>query len=270
MKRYIYFLLILGAFSQTFSQNQKDANGKKQGYWKKKDEKTDKLIYEGLFKDDKPQGLFKYYYPHDTIRALTNFKLDGKLAYSTLFHPNGKKMALGKYIGEERDSIWSFFDESGTLISKENYAVGKKEGTHYVYLPNGVVSEERQFKNGKMHGPYKLYYDKNLIKTEGSYLDGELDGKNVFYFPNGVLAAEGTYKKGQKQGVWIYRENNGKLKEKELYKPGGILASKKESEEYFNKNKVAETKTDTVTKKQVDVKPKASGNKPTQPTKHKP
>ena len=120
---------------------------------------------------------------------------------------------------QERDSVWSFFDESGTLISKENYAVGKKEGTHYVYLPNGVVSEERQFKNGKMHGPYKLYYDKNLIKTEGSYLDGELDGKNVFYFPNGVLAAEGTYKKGQKQGVWIYRENNGKLNEKELYKP---------------------------------------------------
>jgi antitoxin component YwqK of YwqJK toxin-antitoxin module len=270
MTKYIYLWLFLGIFCLAFSQNQTDANGKKQGYWKKKDEKSNKLIYEGLFKDDKPQGLFKYYYPHDTVRALTNFKLDGKMAYSTLFHPNGKKMASGKYIGEEKDSVWNYFDESGTLISKENYIVGKKDGFHYVYLPNGVVSEERQFKEGKMHGPYKLYYDKNLIKTEGNYINGEMEGKNIFYYPNGVIAAEGTYKKGLKQGVWIYRENNGKVKEKELYKPGGILASQKEAEEYFNKNKVVETKTDTLKPKSTISTSKTTHPKSSHTSKQKP
>ena len=52
-------------------KTQTDANGKKQGYWKKKDEKTNKLVYEGLFKDDKPQGIFKYYYPFDSVKVIS-------------------------------------------------------------------------------------------------------------------------------------------------------------------------------------------------------
>lgn len=240
-----FFLSVLG-----FSQTQTDVNGKKQGYWRKKDDKTFKLIYEGLFKDDKPQGIFKYYYPHDTIKAIMNFKQDGKIAYSTMFHPTGKKMAYGKYIGEDKDSVWTYYDEKAILISKETFVKGKKDGMEYVYFPDGVVSEERKYKAGIMDGPYKLYYDKALVKTEGLYLNGKLEGKNVFYFPNGVTAAVGYYKNGAKTGPWIYRDKTGKVKEKELYKPGGELADKKETDAFFSKNKTADEKpkpTDTKT-----------------------
>lgn len=240
-KYYIIFFSLLFSLL-TNAQTQTDANGKKQGYWRKKDEKTNKLIYEGLFKDDKPQGVFKYYYPHDTIKAIMNFKQDGKIAYSTMFHPTGKKMAYGKYIGEDKDSVWSYFDEKAVLISKENYVKGKKDGMEYVYFPDGVVSEERKYKMGKMDGPFKLYYDKNLIKSEGVYLNGQLEGKNVFYFPNGVTAAVGYYKNGYKTGPWVYRDKTGKVKEKELYKAGGKLATAKETEDFFNKNKTADEK----------------------------
>ncbi|MCD6020025.1 MAG: hypothetical protein K0S53_3146 [Bacteroidetes bacterium] len=220
-----FFIYVLG-----FSQTQTDANGKKQGYWRKKDDKTFKLIYEGLFKDDKPQGIFKYYYPHDTIKAIMNFKQDGKIAYSTMFHPTGKKMAYGKYIGENKDSVWTYYDEKATLISKETFVKGKKDGMEYVYFPDGVVSEERKYKAGVMDGPYKLYYDKALVKTEGVYLNGKLEGKNVFYFPNGV-------------------------KEKELYKPGGELADKKETDAFFSKNKTADEKPKTTETKTTTTKP---------------
>lgn len=249
-KYYIIFFSLIFSFL-TNAQTQTDANGKKQGYWKKKDEKTNKLIYEGLFKDDKPQGVFKYYYPHDTVKAIMNFKQDGKIAYSTMFHPTGKKMAYGKYIGEDKDSVWTYFDEKAILISKETYLKGKKDGMEYVYFPDGVVSEERKYKMGKMDGPFKLYYDKKLVKSEGVYLNGQLDGKNSFYFPNGVTAAVGYYKNGYKTGPWIYRDKAGKVKEKELYKAGGKLATPKETEAFFNKNKT------------IDEKPKATDTKTT-------
>src|ERR1700752_627998 len=137
-------LLISGILfsSFAFAQTQTDANGKKQGYWKKIDPKTNKLIYEGMFKDDKPQGIFKYYYPHDTLKAIINFKQDGKIAYSTMFHPNGKKMAYGKFINENKDSVWTYYDEKAVLISRETYVDGKKNGKEITYLPDGVVSEE--------------------------------------------------------------------------------------------------------------------------------
>ena len=149
MRKYIFFIFSVMISISIFAQTQTDASGRKQGYWKKVDEKTKKLIYEGLFKDDKPQGKFKYYYPFDSIKAIMDFKQDGKFAYSTMFHPNGKKMAFGKYIGENKDSVWTYYDDKVTVISRESYSNGQKNGMEYVYFPDGVVSEERKYKAGK-------------------------------------------------------------------------------------------------------------------------
>lgn len=219
-----------------------DASGKKQGYWKKKDEKTNKLIYEGLFKDDKPQGVFKYYGANDSVKAIMNFKQDGKFAYSTMFHlTTGKKMAEGKYVGEAKDSVWVYYDEKGILISRETFDKGKKHGKVFVYFPDGIVSEEHNYKLDVQDGVFKQYYDKTRIKGEGKYEAGQLEGKNSYYFPNGVAAATGYYKKGQKVGPWIYKNKEGKVTEKELYK-NGKLADKKETDEFFSKNKTPDDK----------------------------
>ncbi len=258
-----YFIIFFVVFSiLSYAQTQTDANGKKQGYWKKKDEKTGKLIYEGLFKDNVPQGIFKYYYPHDSIKAIMNFKQDGKIAYSTMFHLNGKKMAYGKYIGEAKDSVWTYYDETGVLISREKFKDGKKNGTMYVYFPDGIVSEERNYKMDVQDGPFKLYFDQKLVKGEGTYVNGKLEGKNAYYFPNGVSAAIGYYKNGQKVGPWVYKSSNGKVTEKELYK-NGELASKKETDAFFNKNKVADEKPkpEAAGTKTTTAKPKATATK---------
>jgi antitoxin component YwqK of YwqJK toxin-antitoxin module len=261
MGKYIFFIFSLMIGVSSYAQTQTDAAGKKQGYWKKMDDKTKKMIYEGLFKDDKPQGVFKYYYPHDTLKAIMNFKQNGKFAYSTLFHPTGKKMAYGKYIGEDKDSAWNYYDEKGILISRENYIKGKKDGTEYVYFPDGTISEERNYKLGKMDGLFKLFYDKILIKSEGLYVDGKLEGKNAFYYPNKVSAAIGYYKNGTKSGPWLYRDKNGKITERELYKPGGKLATAKETEEFFNKNKKSEDKLNSTETKTTTTKPNATTTK---------
>lgn len=243
----VYLLLIVIGF---YNAQTMDANGKKQGYWKKKDEKTNKLIYEGMFKDDKPVGTFKYYYPHDSIRAILNFRSDGQTASAKLFHLNGKKMAEGKYINKEiKDSTWNYFDEEAMLISKESYKNGKKEGLCMVYLPDGKLAEELNYKNGLLEGPYKKYFDGVIIREKGQNLKGYLDGKIIHYFPNGVEVAAGYYLNGKKNGVWVYKNQDGTIKEKELYL-NGRLANKKETEAFFQKNK-------TQPSDQSNTKPKA-------------
>lgn len=219
-----------------------DAQGRKQGYWKKMDEKTQKLIYEGMFKDDKPQGVFKYYYPLvDSVRALVDYKKDGKYAYAKLFHPNGKLMAKGKYLGESiKDSVWTYYDDLGVLMSKENYKNGKKEGKQFVYLPNGKTAEERNFKDGVEHGVFKQFYDGVKLKADGNFINGKQEGKMTYFYPNGIAAATGFYKNGMRNGPWIYKDKEGKVTEKELYEYGQI-ADKKTTDAFFDKNKVKDT-----------------------------
>ena len=114
-----------------------------------------------------------------------------------------------------------------------------------------------------MDGPFKLYFEKNLVKSEGTYINGLLDGKNVFYYPGGgVSAAVGYYKNGKKVGPWIYRDTKGKVTEKELYKPNGELATKKETDEFFNKNKPTDEKPKATDTKTTTTKPKSTTAKP--------
>lgn len=218
-----------------------DLSGKKQGYWKKKDDKNH-LLYEGEFKDDKPVGKFKYYYPNDSVRAIMSFKDEGRSAYARLFHMNGKRMAEGKYINKEtKDSVWTYYDELGTLISRETYKSGKKNGPSYVYFPEGDISEEKNFRDDLQDGPFITYFNAKEVKSRGTYLKGKLEGRVAYYYPNGVEVAAGFYRNGEKNGPWIYKTQSGKIREKELYK-NGVLASPKETEAFFSKNKPEEKK----------------------------
>ncbi len=237
--RIFIFIFLLGFVWIANAQNVTDAKGLKQGYWKKLDDKTNHLVYEGLFKDDKPQGVFKYYYSFDTVNAIIDFKDDGKISYAKLFHQNGKLMAKGKYLGKTKDSVWLYYDEGAYLLSKDNYWLGKKNGTCYVYLQDGKLAEERNFKMDVQEGIFKLYFDGKLVKGTGTYVNGKLEGKNAYYYPNGVEAAAGYYKNGLKNGPWIYKEQSGKIKEKELF-IDGKPATKKVTDAFFLKNKVQE------------------------------
>lgn len=234
----IGFFLLLGCSARLAAQTV-DANGLKQGYWKKKDEKTNKLVYEGEFKDNYPVGKFIYYYPNDSVRAIMHFRNAGKVAYARLFHASGGRMGEGKYIGEIKDSIWTYYDEAGRLLSKDQYVNGKKDGVCYVYLPDGKVAEERSYKMDVLHGPFKQYLDGKRLRGQGTYNYGLMDGKATYYYPNGVEVASGYYKKGEKNGPWIYKNEDGKIKERELY-INGKLASAKETEAFFLKAKAGE------------------------------
>jgi antitoxin component YwqK of YwqJK toxin-antitoxin module len=158
---------------------------------------------------------------------------------------NGKRMGEGKYRSSEiKDSTWTYYDEAGVLISRENYKAGKKEGMSFVYLPDGAVSEQRMFKDDVQDGPFKEFFAGGVIKAQGNYVKGHLEGRVTYHYPNGVEVAAGFFRNGQKNGPWIYKTESGKIRERELYK-NGVLASPKETEEFFAKIKTEAPKKGT-------------------------
>ncbi len=224
----LFLSLFVTIFAQPKAENKTDEKGLKQGAWVKLDEKTGKKIYQGTFKDGKPQGKFIYYYPNgDSIHSIMYFIKDGAVAYCTMKHENGKLQAKGKYIGEKKDSVWNFYDEEALLLSTDVYKDGKKNGVSKVYFQDGNVAEERSYKNDVYDGKFTIYHTNKKVRGTGTYKNGILTGLNAYYYPNGVAAAIGLYDDvGKKKGVWLYKDDKGNIKSKEVYVDGEQLSDK--------------------------------------------
>ena len=68
MKKLLLLSMLLPFLAFSQSVNELDASGKKQGIWTKT-YKNGNLRYRGQFKDDKPQGLFYYYFSSGESQA---------------------------------------------------------------------------------------------------------------------------------------------------------------------------------------------------------
>ncbi len=102
--------------SSDTSFNNIDDNGLKQGHWKKYYDDGNPE-YEGYFKNDKPVGEFKRFFPGNKIKAIMNYKEDGKTVKATLFYQNAKKAAEGTFIDMKKDGQWKYFSFYGGYIS---------------------------------------------------------------------------------------------------------------------------------------------------------
>ena len=101
----LFFLLLVIYSPVFFAQENKssdtllnyiDDNGLKQGYWKKYYDDGN-MEYDGYFKNDKPVGEFKRFFPGNKIKAIMNYKEDGKTVKATLFYQNAKKAAESQH-----------------------------------------------------------------------------------------------------------------------------------------------------------------------------
>lgn len=204
MKTTILLFCLLFTFVLS-AQNKIDANGKKQGPWKKNHPNSSALQYEGQFKDDKPIGTFVYYYPSKSKQAII------------IHEPNSNK------------STATFFHESGVILSKGNYLNMKKDSVWCNYAPSGRLSSKETFKNDVLNGQKIIYYlseditDKTLrIVSKYNYKEGKLDGEQIEYFDSGIIKSKGSYTNNVKNGVWEINHPNGKVMNIERYKNGEL------------------------------------------------
>jgi len=204
MKKYFLLSLLLTS-SFVFSQNVIDSNGKKQGSWSKKHPKSKALQYEGQFKDDKPVGVFKYYYPSKSRQAVIIHDLNSDRSFAVFYHETGVILSKGAYRNLKKDSIWLNYAPSGRISSSETFKADVLNGTKLIYY----LLEDLNIKS--LH-----------IMSSSNYADGKLKGEKIEYFESGLIMSKGNYVNNIKNGVWDVNHPNGNLMNQERYKNGEL------------------------------------------------
>jgi antitoxin component YwqK of YwqJK toxin-antitoxin module len=193
-----------------------DTLGRKQGHWIKYNGEK-KKVYDGNFKNDIPVGKFIYYLNTGEPWAITIFSEEGKVSHTQHLNKNGKISGEGKYINQQKDSVWKFYDDLGNLKSEESYLNGIKHGKSKVYYSNGQLAEDKGWVNGEIHGMYTKYFENGLIKSQREYIKGSVEGKARYNYPSGKIYAEGSYKNDVKDGVWKFYKEDGTIEKTITY-----------------------------------------------------
>jgi len=124
-KTFLFLISVVFITTYAFTQqadtlNKTDKEGKKQGYWKKKDDKG-QLKYEGYFINNNPTGTFKYYNEDGKITAISYFFEKGMRTFTKTFYPNANIMSEGYYLNTNKDSKWKYYNINGVFIREEFY-----------------------------------------------------------------------------------------------------------------------------------------------------
>lgn len=223
MKTIYSFLFFLCFSSFLFAQsiNQMDANGKRNGIWKKNFDGTNIIRYEGEFLHGKETGLFKFYKNIQKKAVLTaskQFNEKDNKAEVKFFASTGKLISDGLMDGKLYIGTWKYYQKnSNELLTLEHYTnSGKLDGERFVYYPNGQIAEKQIYKNGLLNGISQWYSENNVLLKEFVYENGLLHGLSKIYNPKGELVVEGKYKQDKKNGIWNYYENGKLVEEKDF------------------------------------------------------
>lgn len=189
--------------------NRVDKMGRKQGLWEKK-YSNGNIRYKGYFRDDKPTGVFKYFYEdNDSLRILAMYSDNGSVAHVHEYYSSGVLASTGKYVNEKKDSVWKIYDDLQRLEEKDQYKNGKKNGKCMTFYANGNVLESKTWHNDVENGKWRQFFDNGDLKLEGTYVNGKLEGPATFYLPGGNVTISGTYHNDVKDGKWIYYNDAG-------------------------------------------------------------
>jgi len=201
----ISFFVCLTCSWFLFSQNVTDAKGQKQGGWTKTYPKSKVYQYKGQFKDDKPVGVFTYYYPSGKMKATISHDPASNRSVGVFYHENLVVMSKGIYKDMKKDSIWLNYTTTGRLNSSETYV------------------------NDTLHGPVIAYFlpeDPNdmtkRVFSKSNYVKGQLEGEFIQYFDFGSVQLKGQYKANKREGTWERYQVNGKKMNTEYYTLGAL------------------------------------------------
>ncbi len=226
----VLVLLMSASVSLAQELNQTDAQGLKQGKWKKL-YASGKIRYEGQFKDDRPIGLFQYFYENGELQATNNHIGNGQVA-NHVYHKNGKIKAKGLYREEKKDSLWQYFNEQEQLVIEETYILDTLNGPQRTYYENKQLGEETNYNRGVKQGPWVKFFDNGKPWVEASYEKGNLHGPFKMYRDAGKPKVQGKYHLGIRTGAWLKFNDNGSVHVQELYANGVLKTTKYENGEF--------------------------------------
>ncbi len=194
-------------FSVGFSQNQTDSKGRKQGDWIKYYPNGKTPEYKGKFIDDKPTGLFYYYAPDGGVTMIADHNVQTGRSAVYFYHDDKAVKCFGIYKNQKKDSVWTYYSNTGIISKRETYKNGLLNGTVYSYFVNNMtkaspqkVVEATPYINGKKEGVEKEYFIDGTLKKEATYKNDKLNGWYKQYLPSGSLDFEVYYFNNAKHG----------------------------------------------------------------------
>lgn len=246
MRGLIICLLLLMSVSMIAQNtaNQVDAQGRKQGFWTKKDAEG-KLIYQATFKDDKPVGEMKRFHPNGKIKVLLNFVEGSEISDAKLYDERGKLVASGKYDGQKKTGEWSYLLDA-RVVSTETYLDGKKNGVSKRYYKTGELLEKSNWLNGKLNGLYQTFFQDGKIFLECNYSEGRRNGYFKTWFPNEKPDLEAFYTNDTRDKNWSYFDETGKLLYILKFELGKLLNPEVQDSIDQNKAGMYRSKKDTI------------------------
>jgi len=227
----IFFIFFVGI--SCAQVNQVDAKGLKQGLWFKDFPGTKIHMYEGVFKDDKPVGIFKYRYESGSIKAIVDNKSNSKLSLVKMYFENEALMSEGCYWDQKKDSVWINYNERGELVSAESYIDDKLNGKKIIYYLNDQLEAGKMnvlsitnYVNDLKDGVCKEFHPSGKLKTTGIYTNGERFGEWVDYYNTGQVMTRVRYNRDLLQGWAYYYDKNGTQLSKTMWRDGFKLEGK--------------------------------------------
>jgi antitoxin component YwqK of YwqJK toxin-antitoxin module len=198
--------------------NRVDQNGKKQGHWIKK-YPNNNIMYDGIFKDNYPEGEFKRYFDDETLRSVMIFTNNGLDADARIYHQNGFLSAKGRYSKQKKEGLWQFYSEfaSDYLVSEEMYSGNLKNGKSVKFYPDGTIAEKLNFVNDTAQGEWIKYYPDGTVCLKSTLQNGMINGKFETWFDNNNPHFSGEYRNDRREGIWLIYEREGNLKYKMEY-----------------------------------------------------
>jgi len=208
------YIVLLSLFPFIFMQgqeiNRSDQDGKKQGRWTK-NYPNGKVMYDGFFKHDKPEGEFRRYYEEGALKSLLVFSNNGTEAKAVLYYLNGLTASSGNYINQLKEGKWKFysFTVKDLLISEAEYKGDKLNGLMINYYPDGKVAEKIMYGNNLKHGECLKYYPDGTLTLRTNYENGKINGRFEAFYENGKPEMTGQYKDNLREGPWVIYRNDG-------------------------------------------------------------
>jgi len=218
---FVFYVISSEGFSQKGDTifNQKDSQGRKQGFWKVQ-YPNGSIKYTACFKDDKPIGLLKRYFEDNSIKAEMIFDAKGK-AKARIYYQDGPLAGEGNYINSFKDSTWNYYSYyTKALSNRETYVNNKKNGLSISYYPNGKIAEELNWKDNVRNGIWHQYYENGALKTSSEFLNGKRNGTFILYYPDSKIEWKGSYKNDIREGQWVHYDPLGKINSTIEYKNG--------------------------------------------------
>jgi antitoxin component YwqK of YwqJK toxin-antitoxin module len=202
----LFFGLSCTAQSDTVF-NQIDANGLKQGFWKR------------TMTDNGNPYLY-------AVESYSNGKRNGLCTY---FFQNGKRETESYYKNDTLDGLSKIFRSYGGLRYEEPFKNGRTHGFKKYYSVNGNLTEEQEYKEGVQTGTYRMYSKSGRVIVESFYTNGIENGTRKVYsdndkheiikefdFKNDIKVAARYYKKGRVIKQEEYQYEDGLKKDEEL------------------------------------------------------